>query len=155
MFCVSIIFTDLADDAGWEALHFDQADPSFYWNDGGKFADAPVDIAKTFDGAMWASTRIESAFKWRGRRIRSDFTVPKRHHNLPQLILVVDGELTVGTDDGKGTDHVRAGGFFTAEAGTPYVLTAGPKGVIYTECWDEPMSLVETTWHEDSHWVRR
>ncbi|MFJ6572211.1 hypothetical protein ACIQNU_32880 [Streptomyces sp. NPDC091292] len=147
--------TDLTDDDGWETLHFDQADPSFYWNDGGKFEAAPVDIARTFDGAMWASARIEPAFKWRGRRIRPGFTLPKRHHNLPQLLIVVDGEITVETEDGKRTDRVGAGGFFTADAGTPYVLTAGLRGATYTECWDEPMSLVETTWHDDSHWVRR
>ena len=150
-----IFLTDLANDDGWEALHFDQGDPSFYWNDGGLFTAASVDIAKTFEGAMWASPRIEPSFNWRGRRIRPDFTVPKRHHNRPQLIIVVDGEIAVETEDGEQSGRVGPGGFFTAEAGTPYVMTSGPKGVIYTECWDEPMSLVETTWHDDPHWVRR
>jgi hypothetical protein len=60
---VPIAFFDLLADDGWEPLQFDPADPTFYWNDGGWMTSAPVDIAATFDGAMWASTSVEREFK--------------------------------------------------------------------------------------------
>ena len=70
-----ISFFDLLADEGWEPLDFFQGDPTFYWNDGGFIANAPVDIAATLDGAMWRSTNVESAFRWQGRRIRCDAPV--------------------------------------------------------------------------------
>ena len=88
---VPISFFDLLADDGWEPLDFFQGDPTFYWNDGGFIANAPVDIAATLDGAIWRSTNVEPAFLWQGRRIRADFTVPKRHVNHPQLMIVVGG----------------------------------------------------------------
>ena len=36
-----------------------------------------------------------------------------------------------------------------------FVTTSGPQGATYLECWDEPLSLIETTWHDDGHWKRR
>jgi len=153
---VPITFFDLLDADGWAPLSFDPADPSFYWNDGGFMTTAPVDIAATFDGAMWHSTNVEAAFRWRGRRIRAGFTVPKRHHNLRQLMIVVDGSIDVAYGDaGQESQHVGAGEFWVAEKAAPYTMTVGPEGVTYLECWTEPMSLAETYWHDDGHWKRR
>jgi hypothetical protein len=154
---VPISFFDLLDDDGWEPLEFDPADPSFYWNSGGFMATAPVDITATFDGAMWHSTNVEAAFKWRGRRIRPGFIVPKRHHNLRQLTIVVGGSIEVeyGEGDAAETKHIGPSEFWVAEAGVPYTVTAGPEGVTYLECWDDAMTLAETYWHDDSHWKRR
>jgi len=153
---VPITFFDLLDADGWEPLSFDPGDPSFYWNDGGFMTTAPVDIAATFDGAMWHSTNVEAAFRWRGRRIRPGFTVPKRHHNLRQLMIVVDGSIDVAYGDhDEENQRVEAGEFWVAEKAAPYTMTVGPDGVTYLECWTEPMSLAETYWHDDSHWKRR
>jgi hypothetical protein len=153
---VPISFFDLLGDDGWEPLHLDQADPNFYWNDGGFLASAPVDIAATFDGAMWESASVESAFKWQGRRIRPGFTVPKRHHNLRQLMIVVGGQIDVEYgDEGEKGHFTGPGDFWIAEAGVPYTMTSGPDGVTYLECWTEPLMLVETYWHDDRNWKRR
>jgi hypothetical protein len=172
---VPISFFDLLADDGWEPLAFDAADPSFYWNDGGFMPTAPVDITATFDGAMWHSTNVEPDFKWRGRRIRPGFIVPKRHHNLRQLTIVVGGSIEVEYGEGDdaqgvaggqgavGGQGVVGGGkrsigpseFWVAEAGVPYTVTAGPEGVTYLECWDDAMTLAETYWHDDPHWKRR
>jgi mannose-6-phosphate isomerase-like protein (cupin superfamily) len=153
---VPISFFDLLADDGWEPLGFFQGDPTFYWDEGGFIANAPVDIAATLDGAVWRSTNVEVPFRWQGRKIRAGFTVPKRHVNRPQLMIVVGGELTVEYGDrGEETRKVGAGEFWTADAGVPFVITSGPGGVIYLECWDEPVSLIETTWHDDGHWKRR
>lgn len=151
-----ITFFDLLDDDGWAPLSLDPGDPSFYWNDGGFMTTAPVDITATFDGAMWHSTNVEAAFRWRGRRIRPGFTVPKRHHNLRQLMIVVAGSIDVAYGDHDEEDQrVEAGEFWVAEKAAPYTMTVGPDGVTYLECWTEPMSLAETYWHDDSHWKRR
>jgi mannose-6-phosphate isomerase-like protein (cupin superfamily) len=153
---VPISFFDLLADDGWEPLQFDPADATFYWNDGGFLMAAPVDIAATFDGAMWRSTNVEPAFKWQGRRIRPDFTVPKRHHNLRQLMIIVGGQIDVEYgENGEKAQRVGAGEFWVAEAGVPYTMTAGPEGVTYLECWTEPISLLETYWHDDRNWKRR
>lgn len=153
---VPISFFDLLDDDGWEPLEFDPADPSFYWHDGGFMTTAPVDITATFDGAMWHSTNVEPAFKWRGRRIRPGFTVPTRHHNLRQLMIVVGGSADVEYGEhGAETRRIGPGEFWVAEAEAPYTMTAGAEPVTYLEGWTEPLSLAETYWHDDRHWKRR
>jgi hypothetical protein len=160
---VPISFFNLLADDGWEPLAFDPADPSFYWNDGGFMTTAPVDITATFDGAMWHSTNVEPAFKWRGRRIRPGFIVPKRHHNLRQLTIVVGGSIEVEYGEGDAAQGAVGGEkrtigpseFWVAEAGIPYTVAAGPDGVTYLECWDDAMTLAETYWHDDPHWKRR
>lgn len=117
---------------------------------------SPVDIAATFDGAMWHSANVEPAFQWRGRRIRPGFTVPKRHHNLRQLTIVVGGSIDVGygADDAEAR-RIGPSEFWVAEPGVPYTVTAGPEGVTYLECWNGSMTLAETYWHDDVHWKRR
>jgi mannose-6-phosphate isomerase-like protein (cupin superfamily) len=153
---VPISFFDLLAEDGWEPLTFFQGDPTFYWNDGGFVANAPVDIAATLDGAVWRSTNVEPAFKWQGRKIRPDFTVPKRHVNRPQLMIVVGGHLTVEYGEkGEEIRELGPGEFWTADAKVPFVITSGPDGATYLECWDEELSLIETTWHDDDHWKRR
>ncbi len=124
-----ISFFDLLADEGWEPLDFFQGDPTFYWNDGGFIANAPVDIAATLDGAIWRSTNVEPAFRWQGRRIRPDFTVPKRHVNHPQLMIVVGGQLTVEYGaNGEETRQLGPGEFWTGDAKVPFTITSGPDG---------------------------
>jgi mannose-6-phosphate isomerase-like protein (cupin superfamily) len=152
---VPISFYDLLADDGWEPLAFDPADPTFYWNEGGFMAAAPVDIAATFDGAMWHSTSVEPAFKWQGRRMRPEFTVPKRHHNLRQLMIVVAGQLDIeyGDNDEK-SQRIGPGEFWVAEKRVPYTMTVGPEPVTYLEGWTQPISILETYWHDDKNWKR-
>jgi hypothetical protein len=157
---VPIYFFDILDGAGWDPIHFDQSDANNYWSENGNsylpLSAAPVDYTKTLDGAVWASTKVEIPFNWRGRRLRADFTMPKRHHNLGQLMIVLGGELRVEYGE-KGTETEKIGPneFWVAEAEAPYTMTAGPNGAIFLECWDGPMSTIETHWHDDSHWARR
>jgi hypothetical protein len=180
MWRVPIYFFDLLDDDGWEPIRANPADPTYYWNDGGFMTTAPVDIAATFDGAMWQSTKVEPAFKWRGRRIRPNFAIPKRHHNLRQLVILVGGEMAVAYGDhGEETQVISPDEFWVAEAGVPYTITSGDKGATYLESWGEAaaasqrpevlvgdvppgvssgladMSVLETYWHDDPNWIRR
>lgn len=152
-----ITFFDLLDhsSSGWEALPFSDGDATFYWNDGGFMLTAPVDIAATLDGAIFKSDNPEPAFGMRGRRIKPDFTVPTRHHNLPMLCVVVGGDMTV-TAEGE-TVKVASDGFWIAEPETAYSVTSGPEGVTYIECppITKSLALIETYWHDDENWVRR
>lgn len=149
-----IFFFDVSDDAVWEQLDVDQDDPNAYWYGGGFLRTAPVDAAATFEKAIWASTTVDPSFGWRGRRIRADFTVPRRHQNLRQLRIVTEGTLAVEYGS-SAVETVGPGGFWTVDAGEPYRMTAGPAGVTYMECWDGHLSLVETYWHADPAWVDR
>lgn len=149
------IYADLLSDDVWEPLVVSAADRNFYWADGGFLSAAPVDVAATFDGAMWTSDVLDPAFGMRARRISPGFTVPLRHHSRRQLMIVVDGELVVDHVQGDRTARVAATEFWVCEAGTAYTMSGGPQGATYVECWDGPMSIVETLWHDDVNWVRK
>lgn len=148
-------YSDLLSDDVWEPLELSAADPSFYWNDGGFMRAAPVDVPATFAGAIWSSDRIDPWFQMRPRKVKPDFTIPLRHHNFRQLMIVIDGDIDVAYGPGEGTQHVSTNEFWVCEAGTAYAMTTGPKGATYIECWDGPMALVETYWHDDKSWVRK
>jgi hypothetical protein len=154
---VPISFFDLLADEGWEPLEYFQGDPTFYWNDGGFIANAPVDIEATLGGAVERSTQVEPAFRWQGRRVKPNFTIPKRSVNHPQLTIVNAGSLTVVYGhQGEETRTLGPGEFWTGDAKVPFTVTSGPEGVTYLECWDlQPLGLIETTWYDDENWKRR
>jgi len=157
---VGITFADLLDEQDWVPLALDQQSfPSYLWADGGTLADAPVDFAATFDGAMWMSRKpIEiPVFNRNPLRVRPHFVVPRHHHNFDEMLFVFEGQYSIeyDTDDG-GTETVvvKPGDVFVSHAGTPYTMTAGPEGVVYIETWPGPIRQLTTTWH-DSGWIRR
>jgi len=152
---VPIEFFNLLDTEGWESMPVDQKSPTYFWADGGGLlSDAPVDMDATFGGNMSFSTKIDRAFNMNGLRCKPGFTVPKHHHNLRELIIVFGGEFTVEDGDTGESRTVGPGKFWISDAGTPYTMTAGPEGVTYIETWPEPVSNLETTWH-DVGWVHR
>ena len=159
---VGAIFADLLDNEDWVPLSLDQQTfPSYLWNDGGTLADAPVDFAATFDGAMWMTRKPIKipAFNRNPLRVRPGFVVPRHHHNFDEMLFVFEGEYSIEYDDeesvdGTSTVVVEAGDVFVSHAGTPYTMTAGPEGVVYIETWPAPIRELTTTWH-DSGWVRR
>ena len=156
---VGMTFDSLVDDLDWIPMSLEQQHfPTYFWTDGTSFADAPVDFRATFDGAMWMSKKpIEfRAFNRNPLRVRAGFVVPRHEHNLDEMIFVFQGEYSIehGDVDDPQTVVVRPGEFFISEAGTPYTMTAGPEGVTYIETWPEPVTALETTWH-DVGWIRK
>jgi mannose-6-phosphate isomerase-like protein (cupin superfamily) len=154
-----ISFFDFRDGQGWEPIQFDADDPNNYWDDNGVIKAlevAPFDFAATLKGALEHSTKVETAFQWRGRQLAAGRTLPKHHHNVRQLMVVVGGALSVEYG-ANGEDKVELGPdeFWIAEAGTPYTLTAGPEGAIYLESWDAPLTTIENYWHDDANWVHQ
>lgn len=151
-----IDFLDLLDGDGWAPAGLDPGglDQSGHrWSEGGSLADAPVDVAKTFDGAVWHSTRIDLDFGLAGVRLRPGFVVPRCHHSLDVQRIVFGGSITVRHDEGEAT--VGPGQFFLVQAGTPYVLVAGPDGVTYTESWPLKSEPPETCWYPGPEWVAK
>ena len=149
----------LLDDDGWVPMPLDQQhNPSYYWEDGRLLADAPVDFAATFDGAMWVTGKPIDvrAFNRNPLRVRPHFVVPRHRHNVDETIFVFDGEYTIEHGDVDNPDSVLVapGCFFTSRAGTPYTMKAGPKGVTYLETWGVPLVKLKTVWY-DFGWVRR
>ena len=156
---VTLIFGDLIDDADWVPMTLDQQNnPRYFWNDGGLLADAPVDFAATFDGAMWVTTKPIDVprFNRNPLRVRAGFTVPRHHHNLDEMLFVFAGEYFIEHYESGEPQTVRVGPgeAFLSRAGTPYTMTAGPDGVTYIETWPRPVREMETHWH-DFGWVRR
>ena len=82
--------------------------------------------------------------------------MPQHHHNLDELIIVFGGQFHVawGENAEEGNRTVGPGEFWISEAGTPYIMTAGPTGVTYIETWPEPAEKLRTWWH-DKGWVPR
>jgi len=150
---VPIEFFDLLDDDGWEPRPLDPSAPGARWSEGGALADAPVDVAATFDGARWIATAIDPTFGLTGIRLRADFTVPRHHHDQQVLRIVFGGTLTVRADDAEV--ELRTGEFCTIDGDLPHALTAGPGGVTYTESWHLEAPDVTTTWHPDPAWATR
>ena len=151
-----IHFFNLLDDQDWHSLPVDQTNLKYFWNEGGLLADAPVDMSATFDGGMSYTKKIDPEFNMNGLRCSPKFTVPRHHHNLDELIIVFDGEFLIehGVPGHEASQRVGPGEFFISDAGTPYMMTAGPEGVTYIETWPQPMAELETYWHDDG-WVHR
>lgn len=154
-----IDFLDLLDGDGWEPASLDPDEPGHRWteigtgSDGGSLAAAPVDVAATFDGAVWHSTRIDPDFGLLGVRLRAGFVVPRCHHSEDVQRIVFGGSVTIHHDEGEAT--VGPGQFFLVQAETPYVLVAGPDGVTYTESWPLKSEPPETCWYPGPEWVAR
>ena len=95
---MGVTFADLLDNEDWVALSLDQQTfPSYLWNDGGTLADAPVDFAATFDGAMWMTKKPIKipAFNRNPLRVRAGFVVPRHHHNFDEMLFVLEGEYSI------------------------------------------------------------
>jgi hypothetical protein len=153
---VPIEFCDLLSDEEWAPLTVDQHAPHSFWHAGGSLADAPVDVSATLDGTMWRSTKVDPSFNAFGVRLAPRFALPRRHHNLRQLVIVFGGHVTVdwGEQGDEGRESFELGEFWVTDAGTPSSLTAGPDGVVYVESWSAPVDQLETYWH-DHGWIGR
>lgn len=157
---MSIAFASLLDDGCWIPMPLDQQqeNPRYFWEDGRRLADAPVDFAATFAENMFVSTApIDlAAFNRNPLRVVPDFVVPRHMHNIDETVVVLQGEFSIeyGPDSDLHVARVTPGGFFTSRAGTPYTMTAGPEGVTYIETWGVPVQNLKTIWF-DKGWVHR
>ena len=92
---MAIDYFSLLGDEGWSPVSVDPADPRHFWSDGRPIADAPVDLAATFGGAIGYSTKLDPAFNLSGFRCPPGFTIPMHHLNHNQLTIVFGGSVDV------------------------------------------------------------
>jgi mannose-6-phosphate isomerase-like protein (cupin superfamily) len=157
---MGVVVADLLDGQDWVPLALDQQDnPTYFWHDGRPLSEAPVDFAATFEGAMWMTRKPIRIFRFNRNplRVRPNFVVPRHHHSLDEMVLVLEGEYSIahGEDpDDQQTVRIGAGEYFISRAGTPYTMTAGDEGVTYIETWPAPLPSLLTYWHEEG-WVTR
>ena len=154
-----IEFLDLLDGGGWEPLSPDPASTGATWSEGGTLAEAPVDVAATFEGSAWRATGIDDSFGLTGVRLAPELRVPLHHHGRALLVIVIGGSLTVdGAEDGEGVEADRASlepcRFCVIEEGTPHSLTAGPQGAVFLTSWPQETEEPTTCWYPDPAWVR-
>jgi hypothetical protein len=172
---MGITFGDITSDDGWEPMfgaesvgqvdletgerrRIDQSNGTFHYADGGSLANSPVDMPATFADAMFIPTKpVDTKHFNRGPlRVRPNWRVPRHHHNLPEMILIFQGQYTITHEvDGVEVDTVVGpGDFFVSRPGTPYTMTAGPEGVTYIETWPVRASYLHTWWY-DWGWIGR
>jgi quercetin dioxygenase-like cupin family protein len=140
-----MVFGSLMGEEGWTPVEADEQGGSGYsWYEG-SLSDAPTDIG----GAVQTSTEpIDApAFGRRPFRVRPNFTVPRHHNTVDEMIVVLKGECLVEYGE-TGRQNVGPGQFFLVRAGTPYTMTAGPGGVTYLEMWPRPDSEPKTFWDD-------
>lgn len=147
---VPIEFCDLLSDDEWTPFALDAESPLHHWHLGGELADARIDVAATFAGAMDISTKVDPSFNAYGLRCRPAFTYPRSHRSLRHLVIVFGGHATVewGEDGGEGHESFTAGEFWVTDPDTPYTFTAGDEGLVYVETWSEPIERLVTWWHD-------
>jgi len=110
---------------------------------------ASVDFAKFYEHGMWTAFVDAGAFNILGVKLAPNFSIPRHHHNVHQLVLVHSGEVWLGAQCYGPGD-----GYFT-RAGHTYSVTAGPEGSVAFEIRFDPIQDLTLVWDDvDPHkWV--
>jgi hypothetical protein len=108
-----------------------------------------VDFEAYYDHGMWTAFIDAGAFNILGVKLAPNFTIPRHHHNLHQLVLVHEGEVWQGRQR-----FVPGDGYFT-RADHPYSVTAGPEGSIAFEIRFQPIQDLGLVWDDvdPAKWV--
>jgi hypothetical protein len=111
---------------------------------------ADVDFADYFRGAQRSKRSQLGPYHVLESRLAPSFVLPRHHHSIDQLVLILDGELR------QGNRSFGAGDGYYSPAFTPYANSAGPEGVRFVEVRKDPIETIETWWDEDrpERWLR-
>ena len=93
--------------------------------------------------------RDDDGFSLLAVRLEPDVVVPHHSHNLPQVVLVLEGELR------QGNRVIGPGcGYFTP-VGSTYTVTSGPEGAKVLEFRSASLSSLTTDWRDgyDPSWA--
>jgi quercetin dioxygenase-like cupin family protein len=122
--------------------------------DGHEFSGRPesldaVDFEKYFAHGMWNAFIDAGSFNILGVKLAPEFTIPRHHHNIDQLVMVHEGEVWLGS-----RRYVPGDAYFT-RAGHTYSITAGPEGAIVLEIRHRPITELTLIWDESdpTRWV--
>jgi hypothetical protein len=123
-------------------------------SDGHEFTGRPeslesVDFGAHFEHGMWNAFVDAGSFNVLGVKLAPDFTIPRHHHNIDQLVLVHEGEVWLGNQ------CFRPGDAYFTRAEHPYSITAGPEGAIVFEIRHDPITDLTLIWDEadPARWV--
>jgi hypothetical protein len=112
--------------------------------------DSVLDIDEYFrDGLSTRRTQV-GPFHLLEVRLAPNFIIPRHHHNLDQMVLLMEGAARQGRRWFYPGD-----GYFT-RAFTPYTTAAGPEGCRVVEVRKDPIEELEIQWDEDKpeRWQR-
>jgi quercetin dioxygenase-like cupin family protein len=108
-----------------------------------------VDFEAFYGHGMWISWIDAGAFNVLGVKLAPNFTIPRHHHPLHQLVMVHEGEVW------QGNRRYLPGDVYFTRANHPYSVTAGPEGSISFEIRFEPREQLRTVWDDvdPAKWV--
>jgi hypothetical protein len=108
-----------------------------------------VDFEKFYAQGMWTAFVDAGAFNVLGVKLAANYTIPRHHHNMHQLVFVHEGEIW------QGNRSYHAGDVYFTRAFHPYSVTAGPEGSIAFELRVGPIGELQTIWDEQdpAKWV--
>jgi quercetin dioxygenase-like cupin family protein len=92
---------------------------------GGEFPDTVrghVDVGDYFRDGLWTRRQQIGSMHLLEMKLAPNFSLPRHHHNLDQLVLVLEGEAR------QGNRRFHAGDGYFTPAFTPYSTSAGPDG---------------------------
>jgi hypothetical protein len=113
--------------------------------------EGKVDFEKFYAQGMWISWIDAGGFNILGVKLAPNFTIPRHHHNVHQLVFVHEGEVW------QGNRCYHPGDAYFTRAYHPYSVTAGPEGSVSFEIRMGPQAALtlETHWDEadPAKWV--
>jgi hypothetical protein len=133
------------DDVDWHQVRFPP--------DGGPNIPEPlqgkVNFEEYYDQGMWTAYIDAGGFNLLGVKLAPNFTIPRHHHNMHQLVFVYEGEAW------QGAKRFGPGDWYFTRAEHPYSLTAGPEGVTVFEIRAEAMQNLTLVWDDvdPAKWV--
>ena len=115
---------------------------------GGEFEGVPdglkgkVNFEDYHDFGLWTAFIDAGNFNLLGVKMAANFTIPRHHHNMDQLVLVHEGEVW------QGNMRLVPGDAYFTRAGHSYSITAGPDGATVFEIRSQPLTELTLVWDE-------
>jgi hypothetical protein len=142
-----VVFFKLNKDDGWK-----QSMPNIKSPEGHvpEAVIANADVAEYFRDGLFTRREQVGSLHLLEMRFAPNFIIPRHHHNLDQLVLVLEGRARQGRrwfEPGEG--------YFT-RAMVPYSTAAGPEGCRVLEIRKDPIETLNIWWDDDNpaHWDR-
>ncbi|WP_029429910.1 cupin domain-containing protein [Blastococcus sp. URHD0036] len=109
-----------------------------------------VDLQKFFDGATQFKYVAGETFNLLYIKAAPNITIPRHSHNMPQSIVVLEGEIY------RGKRRFAPGDGYFSRAHEVYTIRAGAEGATYLEIRQGSLSELETRWVEDNpkRWIK-
>ncbi|SNQ45271.1 hypothetical protein FRACA_10030 [Frankia canadensis] len=142
-----VAYFQLDVDEGWK-----QSKPNIESPDGNvpEVVRETADVLEYFRGGLFTRREQVGSLHMLEMKLAPNFVIPRHHHNMDQLVLVLEGRARQGRrwfEPGEG--------YFT-KAMVPYSTAAGPEGCRLVEIRKDRIEDLKIWWDDDnpSHWAR-